>query len=198
MPWPSFRSTRPGNKAAARGWCWPRCVAGATHSDGPCPEGDESQSAVPGSDDVHVSGSGAPPMADPGGYERVSLLGLPYIPGRPIWRSGGKLCPTVLHRTEADGGIPSHPALAVCCCLHPTAGRNPPACSSPRVPSCCLHLRSSSASAAAFTPAEAWSWWQESGEARLHRLQASGVPFVSFLFYSATGSPTSGTQKLKK
>ncbi len=26
----------------------------------------------------------------------------------------------VLHRTEADGGVSSHPALAVRCCLHPT------------------------------------------------------------------------------
>ncbi len=70
--------------------------------------------------------------------------------------------------------------------------------SSPRVPSCCLHLRSSWASAAAFTPAKAWSWWQERGEARLHPFQASGVPFVSFLFCFAAGSPASGTQKLKK
>ncbi len=63
-------------------------------------------------------------MADPGGYEsgrQASLLGLPYLPGRPIWRSGGELCPTILQRTEADGGVPSHPVLVVCCCLHPTA-----------------------------------------------------------------------------
>ncbi len=33
---------------------------------------------------------------------------------------------------------------------------SPSVCSSPRAPSCCLHLHSSSATAAAFTPAAAW------------------------------------------
>ncbi len=33
--------------------------------------GDESHGAGPGSDDVHVGGPGAPPMADLGGYEGV-------------------------------------------------------------------------------------------------------------------------------
>ncbi len=28
-------------EAVARGWCWPRCVAGNAHSDGPRPKGDE-------------------------------------------------------------------------------------------------------------------------------------------------------------
>ncbi len=76
----------------------------------------------PGSDDVHISGPGAPPVADLGGYEGVRqapLPGLPDLPGRPIRRSGGGLCPTVLRRTEADGGISSHPAPAVRCCLPP-------------------------------------------------------------------------------
>ncbi len=89
------------------GWCWPRCVAGTAHSDGPRTKGDESHGAGPGSDDVHISGPGAPPVADLGGYEGVRqapLPGLPDLPGRPIRRSGGGLCPTVLRRTEADGG----------------------------------------------------------------------------------------------
>ncbi len=165
-------------KTAARGWCWPRCVAGTAHSDGPRAKGDESHGAGPGSDDVHISGPGAPPVADLGGYEGVRqapLPGLPDLPGRPIRRSGGGLCPTVLRRTEADGGV-SHPAPAVRCCLHPTAGCSPSACSSPKAPSCGLHLRSSSATTAAFTMAAAWSWPQESGAARLRPCQACEVP----------------------
>ncbi len=113
-------------------------------------------------------------MADLGGYEGVRqapLPGLPDLPGRPIRRSGGGLCPTVLRRTEADGGVSSHPAPAVRCCLHPTAGCSPSACSSPKAPSCGLHLRSSSATTAAFTMAAAWSWPQESGVARLLFIQ---------------------------
>ncbi len=77
-------------------------------SDGPRAKGDESHGAGPGSDDVHISGPGAPPVADLGGYEGVRqapLPGLPDLPGRPIRRSGGGLCPTVLRRTEADGGV---------------------------------------------------------------------------------------------
>ncbi len=57
-------------------------------------------------------------MADLGRYEgvrQVSLPGLPDLPGRPIRRSGEGLCPTVLRRTEADGGVSSHPAPAVRC-----------------------------------------------------------------------------------
>ncbi len=54
----------------------------------------------------------------------------------------------------------TYPAPAVRCCLHPTAGCSPSVCSSPNAPSCGLHLRSSSASAAAFTTAAAWSWPQ--------------------------------------
>ncbi len=38
---------------------------------------------------------------------------------------GEGLCPTVLRRTEADGGVSSYPAPAVRCCLHPTAGCSP-------------------------------------------------------------------------
>ncbi len=54
-------------------------------------------------------------MADLGGYEGVrqaSLPGLPDLPGWPIRWNGGGLCPTV-PRTEADGGVSSHPAPAV-------------------------------------------------------------------------------------
>ncbi len=94
---------------------------------------DESHSACPGSDNVHISGPGALPMVDLGGYEGVrqaSLPGLPDLPGRPIRRSGGGLCPTVLCCTEADGGISSHPAPAVRCSLHPTTSCSPSICSS--------------------------------------------------------------------
>ncbi len=71
-------------------------------------------------------------MADLGGYEGVRqapLPGLPDLPGRPIRRSDGGLCPTVLRRTEADGGVSSHPAPAVRCCLKapPPAAAPPPA-----------------------------------------------------------------------
>ncbi len=89
---------------------------------------------------------------------------------------GGGLCPTVLRRTEADGGVSSHPAPAVRCCLHPTAGCSPSVCSSPRVPSCCLHLRSNSATTAACTTAAAWSWPQKTGAARLRPCQAREAP----------------------
>ncbi len=58
----------------------------------------------------------------------------------------------------------------------PTAGCSPSACSSPKAPSCGLHLRSSSATTVAFTMAAAWSWPQESGAARLRPCQACKVP----------------------
>ncbi len=53
---------------------------------------------------------------------------------------------------------------------------SPSVCSSPMAPSCCLHLRSSSTSAAAFTTAAAWSWPQGSRTARLHPCQACEAP----------------------
>ncbi len=130
-------------------------------------------------------------MADPGGYEggrQASLLGLPDLPGRPIRRSGGGLCPAVLRRTEADGGVSTHPAPAVRCCLHPTAGCSPSVCSSPRAPSCCLHLRSSSATTAACTTAAAWSWPQETGAARLRPCQAREAPGQAASLRRATRS----------
>ncbi len=114
-------------------------------------------------------------MADLGGYEggrQASLPGLPDLPGRPIRRSGGGLCPTVLCRKKQTEAFRHILPPAVRCCLHPTAGCSPSICSSPRVPSCCLHLCSSSATAAAFTTATAWSWPQESGAACLRPCQA--------------------------
>ncbi len=47
------------------------------HIDGPRPKGDESHSAGPGSDNVHISGPGAPPMVDLGGYKGVRQASLP-------------------------------------------------------------------------------------------------------------------------
>ncbi len=130
-------------------------------------------------------------MVDLGEYEGVrqaSLPGLPDLPGWPIRQSGGGLCPPVLCRTEADGGVSSHPAPAVRCCLHPTVGCSPSICSSPRAPSCCLHLRSSSATAAAFTTAAAWGWPQESGAARLRPCQACEAPGQAASLRRATRS----------
>ncbi len=118
-------------------------------------------------------------MADRGRYEGVrqaSLPGLPDLPGWPIRRSGGGLCPPVLRRTEADGGVSSHPAPGGPLLSPPHRRCSPSVCSSPTASSCCLHLRSSSATAAAFTTAAAWSWPQESGAARLHPCQACEAP----------------------
>ncbi len=93
-----------------------------------------------------------------------------------------------LRRTEADGGVSTHPAPAVRCCLHPTAGCSPSVCSSPRAPSCCLHLRSSSATTAACTTAAAWSWPQETGAARLRPCQAREAPGQAASLRRATRS----------
>ncbi len=101
---------------------------------------------------------------------------------------GGGLCPTVLRRTEADGGVSSHPAPAVRCCLHPTAGCSPSVCSSPRAPSCCLHLHSSSATTAACTTAAAWSWPKETSAARLRPCQAREAPGQAASLRRATRS----------
>ncbi len=76
-------------------------------------------------------------------------------------------------QTEAFRHILSRRSAAV---SSPTAGCSPSACSSPKAPSCGLHLRSSSATTAAFTMAAAWSWPQESGAARLRPCQACEVP----------------------
>ncbi len=106
-----------------------------------------------------------------------------------------------LHEGDADPGVlqelrtatdlalrASHPAPAVRCCLHPTAGCSPSVCSSPRAPSCCLHLRSSSATTAACTTAAAWSWPQETGAARLRPCQAREAPGQAASLRRATRS----------
>ncbi len=115
-------------------------------------------------------------LADMRESDKHRFLDSPISQAGLFRRSGGGLCPTVLRRTEADGGVSSHPAPAVRCCLHPTAGCSPSVCSSPRAPSCCLHLRSSSATIAACTTAAAWSWQQETGAARLRPCQAREAP----------------------
>ncbi len=67
---------------------------------------------------------------------------LPNLPGRPLRRCDGQLCPAVLHLTEADGGHRRHPSLVARCCHHPAAGCSPSARSSPKAPSCCPLLAS--------------------------------------------------------
>ncbi len=79
-------------------------------------------------------------------------------------------------------------AFVTSCCLHPTAGCSPSVCSSPRAPSCCLHLRSSSATTAACTTAAAWSWPQETGAARLRPCQAREAPGQAASLRRATRS----------
>ncbi len=89
---------------------------------------------------------------------------------------------------SAAQSVSSHPAPAVRCCLHPTAGCSPSVCSSPRAPSCCLHLRSSSATTAACTTAAAWFWPQETGAARLRPCQAREAPGQAASLRRATRS----------
>ncbi len=145
---------------------FPDECAGSSDRAGP-----SISSGAPADDGISIAALG-----DELGSGEDDSAGLPDLPGRPIRRSGGGLCPTVLRRTEADRGVSSHPAPAFRCCLHPTAGYSPSVCSSPRAPSCCLHLRSSLATTAAFTMAAAWSWPQESGAARLRPCQAREAP----------------------
>ncbi len=70
----------------------------------------------------------------------------------------------------------------------PPPGCSPSVCLSPRAPSCCLHLRSSSATTAAFTTAAAWSWLQESGAACLRPCQACEAPGQAASLRRATRS----------
>ncbi len=51
----------------------------------------------------------------------------------------------VIHVLGLQVLVSTHPAPAVRCCLHPTAGCSSSVCSLLRAPSCCLHLRSCSA-----------------------------------------------------
>ncbi len=105
-------------------------------SDGPRTKGDEGHGAGPGSDESTLVVQERHlwlTLADMREADKHRFLDSPISPGRPIRRSGGGLCPAVLRRTEADGGVVStHPAPAVRCCLHPTAGCSPSVCSSPR------------------------------------------------------------------
>ncbi len=170
-----------GVETSARGWdADPRCVAGTAHSDGPRAKGDESHGAGPGSDDVHISGPGAPPVADLGGYEGVRQAPLPGPPRSPRpaysakrWRTLPNSSPP--HRSRRRRFVTSCPGGR--CCLQPHRRlQPPPPARRRRPPSCGLHLRSSSATTAAFTMAAAWSWPQESGAARLRPCQACKVP----------------------
>ncbi len=114
------------------------------------------------------------PMAGPGGYgwvRQAPLPGLPDLPGRPLRRRSGELCPAVLHRTEAGGHIlPRRPTAVI---TPPPVAAPPPARRRGRPPAAPTFAP---APAAAFTPAAAWSWQQESGAARLCPCQAHEVP----------------------
>ncbi len=104
-------------------------------------------------------------LADMRESDKHRFLDSPISQAGPIRRSGGGLCPNSSppHRSRRRRFVailPRRP-LAV---LHPTAGlARPLRLLVAEAPSCCLHLRSSSATTAAFTMAAAWSWPQESG-----------------------------------
>ncbi len=106
-------------------------------------------------------------LADMRESDKQPLPRLPNLPGWPLRRRTGELCPTVIRCTEADRGGQTHPAPAGFCCHHPAAGCSPSACSSPRARSCCLHLHSSPAPAAAFTTAAASGQAASLGSANL-------------------------------
>ncbi len=112
-------------------------------------------------------------MADLGGYEGVRqapLPGLPDLPGRPIRRSDGGLCPTVLRRTEADGGVSSHPAPAVRCCLKapPPAAAPPPAHRRRRPPA--------ASTSAPARPQQQPSQWPQHGAGRREAARPASAP----------------------
>ncbi len=112
-------------------------------------------------------------MADLGGYEGVRqapLPGLPDLPGRPIRRSDGGLCPTVLRRTEADGGVSSHPAPAVRCCLKapPPAAASPPARRRRRPPA--------ASTSAPARPQQQPSQWPQHGAGRREAARPASAP----------------------
>ncbi len=109
-----------------------------------------------------------------------------YVEIPPVERAiAVQLCPRaplpgkVIHASRPGlvGSRPfQRPRLTELLDRPPLPGCSPSARSSPRAPSCCPHLCSSAAPAAAFTPAAAWSWQQESGAARLCPCQAREVP----------------------
>ncbi len=188
---------------------------------GPRPKGNESHSAGPGSDDVHIIGPGEPPLADLGRYEggrQASLSGLPNLPGRPIRRSGGGLFPTVLHHTEADGGVSSYPAPAVLQSLHLLIAEGALLLPPPPLQlghSSSLHNGRSVDTASAPAklvkrqgrrrpwdgrPGASGSCSSGDGDCTTPSPGGGlgGESFVSFLFCSATGPRANGTQNLKK
>ncbi len=131
-------------------------------------------------------------MADLGGYERVRQASLPGLPKPPRptysakrWKDFAQQFSAAQKQTEAFHHILPRRSAAVST-LPPAAA--PPSARRPRARSCCLHLRSSSATAAAFTTATVWSWPQESGAARLHPCQAREAPGKAASLRRATRS----------
>ncbi len=105
-----------GVKAVARGWCWPSWFAGTAHSDGPRPTATKvtarawvrrcprwwSRSATYGW-----------PWRIWGSSDKHRFLDSPISQAGLFGKSGGGLCPTVLRRTTADGGVSTQSAPAV-------------------------------------------------------------------------------------
>ncbi len=94
-------------------------------------------------------------MAEPGRYEGIrqaQLLGLPNLPGRPLWQCFGEPGP-VFCRTEADGGDQTtKPAPVARCCRHllPAAALCPFIVEGALLLP--LHLRSSAAQQPSYRP----------------------------------------------
>ncbi len=85
-------------------------------------------------------------MVEPGRYvgiRQAPLLRLPDLPGRPLRR----------HGVLAQFSAAQKRTEVIRQQSHPTAGSSPSNHSSLRGPSCCLHLHSSAAAAAALIPA---------------------------------------------
>ncbi len=107
--------------------------------------------------------------------DKHRFLDSPISQGRPIRRSGGGFAnsspPHRSRRRRFDTSCPGGPLLSP-----PHRRLQPLRLLVARAPSCCLHLRSSSATTAACTTAAAWSWPQETGAARLRPCQAREAP----------------------
>ncbi len=154
-------------------------------------------------------------MADHGRYERdwqASRLRLPDLPGWPIQQSGGGFCTTVPCRTEADGGILTHPAWSGPL-LSPLSRRLQPLCilvaegALLRAGGRPLQLGPNSSlhkCAACLQPCQAL---EVPGQAKMGNREFLDTAlqemvtgpgreyFVFFLFCSAIGSPASGNPK---
>ncbi len=105
-------------------------------------------------------------MADLGGHEGVRqapLPGLPDLPGRPIVEDFAQQFSAAQKQTEA---FLSHPAPAVRCCLHPTAGCSPSVCSSPRGASTSAPAR----------PQQQPALWPQCGAVRRRPAQPASAP----------------------